>query len=253
MKIINYNVNGLRAAIKKDITQWLSEAAPDVLCMQELKLQPDQFPVEIFAELGYHSYFSCAVKKGYSGVAILSKTEPKHVEYGMQIAKYDNEGRFLRADFDDFSVVSVYHPSGTMGEVRQSFKMTWLDDFLDYVKALEVAHPNLVLCGDYNIAHEAIDIHDPIRNADKSGFLPEEREWMTKFLDTGFIDSFRYLHPEEQKYSWWSFRANARNNNKGWRIDYCMVSQPMQSRIKSAEIYNDATHSDHCPIMIEIA
>ena len=207
MKIITYNVNGLRAAVSKGLPDWLAQEQPDVLCLQETKLQPEQYPGEAFEALEYKGYLYSAQKKGYSGVAILTRREPDHVEYGMGIEEYDNEGRFIRADFGDLSVVSVYHPSGTSGDERQ------------YVTELQKSRPNLILCGDYNICHEAIDIHDPVRNATNSGFLPEEREWMTRFLSAGFVDSFRTLYPEKQEYTWWSYRFNSRAKNKGWRID----------------------------------
>ncbi|NDV64498.1 exodeoxyribonuclease III [Bacteroides sp. 224] len=252
MKIITYNVNGLRAAASKGLDEWLIAENPDVLCLQETKLQPDQYPAETFESLGYKGYLYSAQKKGYSGVAILTKKEPDHVEYGMGIEEYDNEGRFIRADYGDLSIVSVYHPSGTSGDERQAFKMNWLDAFQKYVIELRKPRPNLILCGDYNICHEAIDIHDPIRNAKNSGFLPEEREWMTGFLKEGFTDSFRYLYPDEQKYTWWSYRFNSRSKNKGWRIDYCMVSESLVPSIKGARILNEAVHSDHCPMELEI-
>lgn len=253
MKIITYNVNGLRAAIGKGLPEWLAQEQPDVLCLQETKLQPDQFPAEVFEALGYKAWLYSAQKKGYSGVAILSRIEPDHVEYGMGIEKYDSEGRFIRADFGDLSVASVYHPSGTSGDERQSFKMQWLEDFQNYVVKLQKSHPKLVLCGDYNICHEPIDIHDPVRNATNSGFLPEEREWMTRFLHAGFIDTFRMLNPGKQEYTWWSYRFNSRAKNKGWRIDYCMVSEPLKAQVKKAYILNGAVHSDHCPAVIELS
>lgn len=253
MKIITYNVNGLRSALSKGFTDWLAEEQPDIICLQETKAQPDQIPTLEFEALGYKCYFFSARKKGYSGVAILSRLIPSQVTYGMNMPVYDEEGRFLRADFDDLSVVSVYHPSGTTGDVRQAFKMQWLTDFQTYVTELTKTRPKLVLCGDYNICHRPIDIHDPVRNADKSGFLPEEREWMSQFLNSGFIDSFRYFHPEEpHHYTWWSFRANARANNKGWRIDYCMVSPQMKPLLKDAYILPQIKHSDHCPAALEI-
>ena len=252
MKIVSYNVNGLRSALTKGFAQWVAQEQPDVLCLQELKLHPEQYPEEIFTDMGYHSHFLCAQKKGYSGVAILSKQQPDFVAYGMGIEKYDAEGRFLRADIGDLSVVSVYHPSGTSGEKRQSFKMTWLEDFQCYILELQKKHPKLLLCGDFNICHKPIDIHDPIRNANSSGFLPEEREWMCQFLDSGFIDSFRFFNQKPHYYTWWSFRANARNNNKGWRIDYCMASLSMKPFLKNAAILTAARHSDHCPTAVEI-
>jgi len=247
MKIITYNVNGIRAAVKKGFFDWLQEEAPDVVCIQETKAQEDQIPVEEFKELGYYTYSFSAQKKGYSGVAILSKEKPDSVVYGMGIEKYDFEGRFIRADFGELSIVSVYHPSGSSGDIRQEFKMQWLSDFQEYVNTLRKTRPNLVVSGDYNICHEAIDIHDPIRNAKSSGFLPEEREWMSQFLATGYIDSFRYLNKEAHQYTWWSYRANARANNKGWRIDYHMVSENMINKIKKVGIFPYVKHSDHCP------
>lgn len=250
MKIITYNVNGIRAAVKKGFFDWLKEENPDVVCIQETKAQPDQIPVFEFSELGYHTFSYSAEKKGYSGVAILCKQQPDHIEYGMGIEKYDREGRFLRVDFGDLSIVSVYHPSGSSGELRQAFKMEWLKDYQDYILELHKTRPNLILSGDYNICHEAIDIHDPKRNAKSSGFLPEEREWMSQFLASGFIDSFRYLNKEAHQYTWWSYRANARNNNKGWRIDYHMVSKNIQNQIKSVGIFPDVKHSDHCPSFV---
>lgn len=252
MKIISYNVNGLRAATAKGLPKWLAEANPDVLCLQETKLQPDQYPTEVFEAMGYKSYLYSAQKKGYSGVALLVKKEPDHVEYGMGMDIYDNEGRFIRADYGDLSIISVYHPSGTSGDERQAFKMKWLSAFQKYVLELQKTRKKLILCGDYNICHEAIDIHDPVRNAKNSGFLPEEREWMTGFLSTGFIDTFRYLHPQKQEYTWWSYRFNARAKNKGWRIDYCMVSETVHPQLKDAYILNDVVYSDHCPMVLEI-
>ncbi|MDR1792566.1 MAG: exodeoxyribonuclease III [Bacteroidales bacterium] len=251
MKIITYNVNGIRAAIGKGLLEWLETTQADVLCVQETKAQPDQIPILDFQQLGYHSYCFSAQKRGYSGVAIFTKKVPDNVKMGMDIPLYDNEGRFLRADYGDISVVSVYHPSGTTGDERQSFKMKWLDDFLDYVIDLQKVRPNLILCGDFNICHRAIDIHDPVRNAHSSGFLPEEREWMEKFFNSGFIDTFRYFHQEPHNYTWWSYRANAREKNLGWRIDYIAVSKSLENRLLSASILPTAYHSDHCPAVLE--
>ena len=252
MKIITYNVNGLRAALAKGFTDWLAAEQPDVLCLQETKAQPDQIPTLDFEALGYKCYFFSAKKKGYSGVAILTKQVPDHVEYGMGMPVYDDEGRFLRADYGDLSIVSVYHPSGTSGDERQAFKMQWLADFERYVHELQQSRPYLILCGDYNICHRPIDIHDPVRNANNSGFLPEEREWIDHFINSGFIDTFRYFHDEPGQYSWWSYRFNARKNNKGWRIDYCMATRNLESRLRDARILMDVVHSDHCPCLLEI-
>ncbi len=252
MKIASYNVNGIRAAVKKGFLEWLEASNADVVCLQETKAQEDQIPILDFAALGYKTYAFSAKKKGYSGVAILSKIEADKVVKGMGIEKYDNEGRFIRADFGPLSIVSVYHPSGSSGDLRQDFKMQWLDDFQQYVLQLTKERPELVISGDYNICHEAIDIHDPKRNAKSSGFLPEEREWMSAFLDKGFVDTFRYLNTEPNHYSWWSYRANARANNKGWRIDYHMISKNLLPRLKAAYIQPDAYQSDHCPIFVEL-
>lgn len=252
MKIVSYNVNGIRAAISKGLLDWLGTYSPDVVCFQELKATVDQIPVMDFEMLGYRHFWFPAKKKGYSGVGLISKVQPDDVVYGMNNSLYDDEGRFLRADFGDLSVVSVYHPSGTTGDERQAFKMEWLDFFRHYVNGLRITRPNLIVSGDFNICHEAIDIHDPKGNAKSSGFLPEERDWMTRFLNDGYTDSFRFLHPDNQEYSWWSYRFNARENNKGWRIDYHMVTDNLQGRIKSAYILPEVRQSDHCPIVIEI-
>lgn len=251
MKIISYNVNGIRAAINKGFIEWLIAANPDVVCLQEIKALKEQLDLSLFEEAGYkYTYWFSAEKKGYSGVAILSKIKPKHVEYGTGIDSMDNEGRNIRADYENFSVMSLYLPSGT-NDARLQHKFDYMDMFQAYVDTLKKDIPNLVICGDYNICHEPIDIHNP-KMKGVSGYLPEEREWIGEFIDSGFTDSFRYLHPEKQEYSWWSYRANARANNKGWRIDYAMVANPIQENIKRAVILSEAVHSDHCPIMVEL-
>jgi exodeoxyribonuclease-3 len=252
MKIITYNVNGIRAALGKGLLDWFKTVDPDIICLQETKAQPDQIPLIIFEDAGYRHFWHSAQKKGYSGVAILTKKDPDHVFYGLGNDLYDNEGRFLRADYGDISVVSVYHPSGTTGPVRQGFKMEWLEYFLNYINELRKIRPNLILCGDYNICHKPIDIHDPIGNARSSGFLPEEREWLSRFIDSGFIDSFRYFNKEPNQYTWWSNFANSRARNLGWRIDYNMVSKPLETKLKRSVILPDARHSDHCPVLLEI-
>lgn len=252
MKIITYNVNGIRAAMNKDLVGWLKAANPDVLCLQETKATYDQVDVKAFEALGYHLYWYSAQKKGYSGVAIFSKIKPKHVEYGCGIEKYDFEGRVIRLDFDTCSVMSVYHPSGSSGDDRQAFKMQWLADFQKYINDLKKKLPNLILCGDYNICHKPIDIHNPKSNANTSGFLPEEREWMEQFIQSGFIDSFRHFNQEPHQYSWWSYRAGSRGKNLGWRIDYNLVANHLEKHLKRAVILPDAMHSDHCPVLLEI-
>ncbi|TYB71809.1 exodeoxyribonuclease III [Bizionia gelidisalsuginis] len=251
MKIISYNVNGIRAALKKGFIDWLKSADPDVICLQEIKAMEEQLDLSLFEDAGYkYNYWFSAQKKGYSGVAILSKTEPNHVEYGTGIDSMDFEGRNIRADFDGVSVMSMYLPSGT-NDLRLAHKFEYMNMIQEYISQLREAHPNLVVCGDYNICHEEIDIHNP-KMKNVSGFLPEERQWLGEFIASGLIDSFRYLHPELQQYSWWTYRANARANNKGWRLDYAMVTQPLQEKIKRAVILSEAKHSDHCPIVLEL-
>tara|TARA_B100000767_G_C19658707_1_gene490030 strand:- start:297 stop:1061 length:765 start_codon:yes stop_codon:yes gene_type:complete len=252
MKIISYNVNGIRAALKKGFVEWLSAADPDILCLQETKAQKEQLDLSVFEEAGYtHHYWFSAQKKGYSGVAILSKIAPKNVVYGTGIESMDFEGRNLRLDFETFSVMSLYLPSGT-NAARLDFKFQYMDDFQNYVDTLKKEIPNLVICGDYNICHEEIDIHNPKQNKKTSGFLPEERAWLGAFLNRGFVDSFRLLNKDPHHYSWWSYRANARNNNKGWRIDYHLITEPLKERLQRAYILPEAKHSDHCPIVIEL-
>jgi exodeoxyribonuclease III len=251
-KIVTYNVNGIRAALSKDLIGWINAVNPDIICFQETKAQPEQIPTLDFDAAGYYSHWFSAKKKGYSGVAILTRQEPDKVVYGMGIQKYDDEGRLIRADYGDITVISVYHPSGSSGEERQAFKMIWLEDFLGWVNELKKTRPNLIICGDYNICHKPIDIHDPIRNAKMSGFLPEEREWLSRFIDSGFVDSFRAFNNEPKQYTWWSYRANARAKNLGWRIDYNMVSEPIKNLMRRAVILPEAKHSDHCPSIIEM-
>ncbi|MEM6262092.1 MAG: exodeoxyribonuclease III [Bacteroidota bacterium] len=251
--IISYNVNGIRAAAKKDFFGWLQAESPDVLCLQETKAQPEQLDESFLKPPGYHTFWYSAEKKGYSSVAIFSKEKPLHVEYGCGIEKYDREGRILRADFNNFSVISAYFPSGTQGEIRQAFKEEFLEDIQQYLEELRKEVPNLIVSGDYNIAHTEIDIHDPVRNKKNSGFLPHEREWLTGFLANGFVDSFRLIHPDlTDKYSWWTYRAGARKKNKGWRIDYHMITESLTDKCVGANILDQIVHSDHCPIKVEI-
>jgi exodeoxyribonuclease-3 len=247
MKIITYNVNGIRSAINKNWLAWLQATDADVVCLQEIKATRDDLTDLILIEqLGYEHYWYPAEKKGYSGTAIFTKRTPKHVEYGCGISDYDREGRNIRVDFDEVSVMSTYFPSGSSGDDRQAFKYRFLDEFGRYLELLQSQCPNLVVSGDYNICHRPIDIHNPKSNANSSGFLPEEREWMENFLESGYIDSFRH-------YTWWSFRANSRAKNLGWRIDYNMVTKCLEPHIKRASILSEAKHSDHCPVLLELA
>ncbi len=252
MKIASYNVNGIRAAIKKGFLDWLVAANPDVICLQETKAHKEQLDLSLFEEAGYpYHYWFSAQKKGYSSVAILCKEKPEEVVYGTGIDYMDFEGRNLLVRFKEISVMSLYLPSGTNTD-RLDYKFKYMDDFLEYCKELRKTDPNLVICGDYNICHQAIDIHDPVRNKTVSGFLPEERAWLSELLESGFVDSFRHLNKAPDQYSWWSYRAGARGNNKGWRLDYALVSAPLEKRIKKAQILQAAVHSDHCPITVDI-
>lgn len=251
MKILSYNVNGIRAAINKGFAEWLKATQADVICIQEIKALEEQVDTKVLEDLGYHHFWFSAQKKGYSGVAIFSKIKPNNVTFGCSIEHMDFEGRIIRADFDKVSVMSLYLPSGTNID-RLEYKFKFMAEFQAYVDLLKKELPNLIICGDYNICHHAIDIHDPVRNKNVSGFLPEERKWLDGLINSGFIDSFRYLNPEPHQYSWWSYRANARNNNKGWRIDYALVSLPLKGNIKRAFILPEAKHSDHCPVGVEL-
>lgn len=252
MKIISYNLNGIRAAIGKGLLEWLADENPDIFCIQESKAQPEQVDEAAFSALGYHSYLHSAQKKGYSGVGIFSKQVPDKTVAGIGIEKYDAEGRVIRADFGDLTVVCVYIPSGTTGDMRQAFKMEFLEDFLAYLNRLREERPNIVVCGDYNICHKPIDINHPERQVGVSGFLPEEREWLDRLEASGMVDSFREFDQSAEKYSWWSYRFSARTRNAGWRIDYHWVSEPLRHRLTDAAILTDAVHSDHCPVRLEL-
>ena len=252
MKVISYNVSGIRAALTKNFTEWLKAEDPDVLCLQETKAQPEQIDTLLFAELGYTTYLHSAEKKGYSGVAILTKKTPDNIVVGMNNPRYDSEGRVIRADFGDISVISVYIPSGSSGDERQAFKMDFLAAFGPFIQEVRKERPNLIVCGDYNICHKPIDINHPERQNGVSGFLPEERAWLDQFENDGMVDSFRVFDQSAEKYSWWSYRGGARFRNAGWRIDYHWVSQPLKERLTSAAILADAVHSDHCPVVVEL-
>ncbi|MEL6863985.1 MAG: exodeoxyribonuclease III [Bacteroidota bacterium] len=250
--IISYNVNGIRAALKKGFVEWLKEGQYDIVCIQETKAHQEQVDTSLFEELGYHHFWHSAEKKGYSSVLTLSKQAPDQVVAGCGIEQYDREGRVLRSDFGEWTLLNCYFPSGTSGDERQDFKMGFLDDFAQWIEALRKERPKLIIVGDYNIANHEIDIHNPKGNKNNSGFLPEERAWLTDWFKNGFTDAFRHCHPDRVEYSWWSYRANARANNKGWRIDYQSVSDNMKDQIIDAFQLNDVVHSDHCPVLMEI-
>jgi exodeoxyribonuclease-3 len=253
MRIVSYNVNGIRAAIKKGFIDWLKTDPADVVCLQETKASSSDVAVAELEALGYEHHWFSAQKKGYSGVAICSKIKPDKVTVGTGHSLSDFEGRVISAQFGDIKVINAYFPSGTSGDERQTYKYQWLAECLEHLKLIKKENPKIVLCGDYNIAHEDIDIHDPKGNKNSSGFLPAERAWMTQFLASGWIDSFRHFHPEPHRYSWWSQRfPSVRLNNKGWRIDYICVTQALQQQLVDAEIYPDVKHSDHCPVYLQL-
>ena len=253
MRIISYNVNGIRAAMNKGLIDWLKTDPADVICIQETKATKDQVNHQLFADLGYYDYWQSAIKKGYSGVAVFSKIKPDKVIYGNEYGCNTEEGRILQLDFGDTRVINAYFPSGTTGDTRQKFKYQWLDELQCFLENARKENPRLILCGDYNIAHKEIDIHNPVGNKTTSGFLPEERSWMDKFFSTGWIDAFRHFHPEPDRYSWWSQRfPSVRLQNKGWRIDYINVTKELKKRLVNADIYPDVKHSDHCPVYLEI-
>ncbi|WP_185866194.1 exodeoxyribonuclease III [Blattabacterium cuenoti] len=252
MKIISYNINGIRSGINKGLSDWIEKINPDILCLQEIKAFPEQIDTYIFDQLGYNHYWFPSIKKGYSGVGVLCKQKPVHVEYGIGIPSIDQEGRVLRIDLKKMSVISLYLPSGNNMKKRLGFKFFFMKKFFSHVKKIISQLNNIVICGDYNICHHEIDIYNPIKNQEVSGFLPEEREWMTHFLDLGFIDSFRSCVKEAHHYSWWSYRFNARKNNKGWRIDYVMVSYSLKEKIRKSYLLSDLKLSDHCPAVLEI-
>ena len=252
MKIITYNLNGIRSAINKNLIDFVKTENPDILCIQELKANVEDINESLFLELGYHCYWYSAQKKGYSGVAILSKIKPDKVQMGCGHELFDYEGRVIRADYGDTSVFSCYFPSGTAGDIRQDVKYDFLNYFFEYFQGFKNRNRKLIVCGDYNICHKPIDIHDPVGNKNSSGFLPEERAWMDKWFDNGMIDSFRTLNPEGDNYTWWSFRTAARERNKGWRIDYISMSDNMKDDLLASGMYHQYVHSDHCGSFVEL-
>lgn len=253
MRIITYNVNGIRAAIKKGLLDWLSSDPADIVCLQETKARPEDVNLDTLHATGYDSFWFSAQKKGYSGVAILTKLKPDKVFYGNGFEQSDAEGRVIRADFGDTTLINAYFPSGTSGADRQEYKYIWLEEFHQYLRTLRKTRKKLVVCGDYNIAHREIDIHNPTGNRNTTGFLPEERSWFDKFLEDDFVDSFRYLNKDPHHYSWWSMRfPSVRLENKGWRIDYISVSANLKDRISKVGIFPDIKHSDHCPVYTEL-
>lgn len=250
--ILSYNVNGIRSALTKGLMNFLVDFDADVVCLQEIKAQPGQMTEDEFEKNGYFFNSFSAKKKGYSGVAVLTKDKPNNVEYGIGIDRYDSEGRIIRVDLDDVSYISAYFPSGTTGEIRQSFKMDFLFDFQRYLQNLKQTRNKLVISGDFNICRLWIDIHNPEKQQETSGFLPEERDWFSDFIAAGYVDSFREISDEMSQFSWWSYRAGARANNKGWRIDYNIVTDNLKSSVVDAGILPQVVHSDHCPVWVKL-
>ena len=252
MRILSWNVNGMRAAVRKGFMEWFHAEAPDVMCLQEIKATPNDLTKEIADPVGYHAIWNPAQRKGYSGVAILSKKKPKEIHLGMGVDRFDIEGRIIRLEYKNFDLLNIYFPNGTSGPERLKYKMDFYDAFLDHCEALRKEGKKLVITGDVNTAHKAIDLKNPKPNEKNSGFLPEERAWMDKFVAHGYIDTFREFCQEPDHYTWWSYRANARANNKGWRLDYGMVAEALADRLKRSVILSEAKHSDHCPILLEV-
>jgi exodeoxyribonuclease-3 len=254
MRIVSYNLNGIRSAINKGWLDWLRSDPADIICIQETKAHVADIDEAAIAALGYHCYWFSAQKKGYSGVGIVSKQPADAVIMGQGVAQSDAEGRVIRADFGQLTVVNAYFPSGTSGDERQAYKYVWLDDFLQHIGELRKKRKQLVIAGDYNIAHREIDIHDPKGNKHSSGFLPEERAWMDTWFGSGLVDTFRHLHPElTGAYSWWSQRfPSVRLQNKGWRIDYISVTENLKKQIAEATIWPEVKHSDHCPVYLKL-
>jgi len=254
MRIISYNTNGIRAAMKKGLIEWLQTDVADIICIQETKASKEDVDYAKIEALGFKTFWFSAQKKGYSGVAIFTKIKPDAIFYGNGIEQSDFEGRVIRADFGDITLINAYFPSGTSGDERQTYKYQWLEEFYAYIEDVRKSRPHIILTGDYNIAHHPIDIHDPKGNKNSSGFLPEERAWMDKLYSNKWIDTFRFIHSEKTgQYTWWSQRfPSVRLQNKGWRIDYISVTDSLQSKIADAAIFPDAKHSDHCPIYLSL-
>lgn len=249
MKLISWNVNGIRACVKKGFIEFFKEVDADIFCLQETKLQEGQIVLDLD---GYYQYWNYAEKKGYSGTAVFSKIEPIAVSYGLDIEEHDTEGRVITLEYKDFYLVNVYTPNSQRELARLDYRMKWEDDFRDYLKGLDMKKP-VILCGDLNVAHKEIDLKNPSTNKKNAGFTDEERGKMTTLIESGFIDSFRHIYPEkEDAYTWWSYMRQARDRNVGWRIDYFMVSKQLEDRIKSATIHSEVLGSDHCPVELTI-
>ena len=252
MRIFSWNVNGLRAVVKKGFFDWLESEGPDVVCLQEIKARTEDLDEKILNPKGYHAFWNPAERKGYSGVAIFTKKKPVAVHLGLGIERFDCEGRVLRIEFKDFDLFSVYFPNGTSGEERLQYKMEFYDAFLDHCEELRGQGRELVITGDVNTAHKPIDLKNPKANQKNSGFLPKERAWVDKFIEHGYVDSFRAFNEEPDQYTWWSYRFNVRAKNVGWRIDYFFVTEGLMKKVKDSFITPEVMGSDHCPIGLDI-
>ena len=253
MRLLSWNVNGIRAAQRKEFVDWVSQIGPDILCVQETKASPEQLSEELTTMPGYHVYFSSAERKGYSGVATYSNVEPQDVAHGFGIEKFDSEGRILRMDYADFTLLNIYFPNGKSSEERLDYKMEFYDAFLEHLGHLKGQGRNVIVCGDVNTAHKEIDLARPKPNEKISGFLPIERSWMDQLVSHGYVDTLRMFNQEPGQYSWWDARGGGRSKNVGWRIDYFFVSESIKDRVTGAFILPDVMGSDHCPIGIDLA
>lgn len=252
MKIFSWNVNGIRAVLKKGFLDWIEKESPDVVCLQETKANSDQVDPDLFPPKGYKTFWNSAERKGYSGVLTLTKKKPKSVALGMGIEEFDIEGRIVRTEFSKFDLLNVYFPNGTSGEERLDYKMRFYDAFLNHCEDLKKSGKKLIVTGDVNTAHCRIDLKNDKANEKNSGFLPQERAWVDKFIAHGFVDTFRALYPEKEQYSWWAYRFNARARNIGWRIDYFFVTEDLMKNVKDGFIADQVMGSDHCPIGLDI-
>ncbi|MDD1763860.1 MAG: exodeoxyribonuclease III [Methanobacteriaceae archaeon] len=252
IRILSWNVNGIRAVHRKGFKKWVLEDKPDVLCLQETKATRDQFPKDIRIMDEYHLYNSEAERKGYSGVATYTRIKPEKVDHGLGIDKFDQEGRTLITDFGDFVLFNIYFPNGKMSEERLRYKLDFYDSFLDYADQLRDEGRNIVVCGDVNTAHKEIDLARPKENSKISGFLPVEREWIDRFLSHSYVDTFREFNKEPEQYTWWSYRTRARERNVGWRLDYFFVNQEFMGQVENSYILSDVMGSDHCPVGLDI-
>lgn len=252
ISLLSWNVNGIRAVHKKGFLEWLEQEAPDVLCLQETKAAPDQLPKSLVRLPGYRTFWSAAQRKGYSGVAVYTKLQPEAVSTSLGIDRFDMEGRLIRLDFEDFTLFNVYFPNGKKDQERLEYKLAFYDAFLDTIEGLRKTNDRLIFCGDLNTAHNEIDLARPKQNQTVSGFLPIERRWIDKVTAKGHVDTFRHLHPDEVKYTWWDLKTRARERNIGWRLDYVFTTQEMLASVKGAFILTDALGSDHCPVGIKL-